>query len=176
MFPIYHADSWLMEKQTQLEEVTMATVNRWDPVRDMITLREAMDQLFNDAYLRGRDYRQQAPAWQLPLDAYTTEDAIVLTADVPGLKPEELEVTLEGDTLTIRGELKTRPEDRNYLLRERATGRFERVLTINTPIDSGKVEATFEDGVMQIVLPKAEAVKPKQITVKAAKGTDSNKK
>lgn len=154
----------------------MANVTRWNPVRDMITLREAMDQIFNDAYLRGRDYRQQAPAWQLPVDAYATEDAIVLTADVPGLKPEQLEVTLEGDTLTIRGELKNRPEDRNYLLRERATGHFERVLTINTPIDNGKVEATFEDGVLALTLPKAEAVKPKQITVKAVKSADANAK
>ena len=154
----------------------MATVTRWNPVRDMITLREAMDQVFNDAYLRGRDYRQQVPAWQLPLDAYATEDAIVLTADVPGLKPEELEVTLEGGTLTIRGELKNRPEDRNYLLRERATGRFERVMTINTPIDNGKVEATFEDGVLTLTLPKAEAVKPKQIIVKAIKSADGNAK
>jgi HSP20 family protein len=152
----------------------MANVTRWNPVRDMISLREAMDQLFSDAYLRSRDYRTQPAAWQLPVDAYANEDAIVLTADVPGLKPEELEVTLEGDTLTIRGELKSRPEDRNYLLRERATGHFERVLTINTPIDSGKVEATFEDGVLTLTLPKAEAVKPKQIAVKAVK-SDSKK-
>ncbi len=145
----------------------MAGMTRWNPIRDMITLREAMDQLFNDNYLRSREARQQGVAWQLPLDAYTTEDAIVLTADVPGLKPEDLEVTLEGDTLTIRGELKNRTDSHNYILRERATGRFERVLTINTPIDANKVEASFEDGVVQIVLPKAEAVKPKQIKVTA---------
>ncbi len=145
----------------------MAGMTRWNPIRDMITLREAMDQLFNDNYLRSREARQQGVAWQLPLDAYTTEDAIVLTADVPGLKPEDLEVTLEGDTLTIRGELKNRTDSQNYILRERATGRFERVLTINTPIDANKVEASFEDGVVQIVLPKAEAVKPKQIKVTA---------
>ncbi len=145
----------------------MSNMTRWNPIRDMITLREAMDQMFNDAYLRGREARQQGMAWQLPLDAYATEDAIVLMADVPGVKPEDVDVTLEGDTLTIRGELKARAEVRNYILRERPTGKFERVLTINTPIDSGKVEATFEDGVMQIVLPKSEAVKPKQIKVTA---------
>lgn len=144
----------------------MANATRWNPVRDMITLREAMDQAFNDTYLRNRDYRQPQ-AWQLPVDAYATEDAIVLTADVPGLKPEELNVTLEGDTLTIRGELKTRAEDRNYLLRERATGNFERVLSINTPIDVNKVAAEFADGVLTLTLPKAEAVKPKQIKVVA---------
>ena len=143
----------------------MATT-RWNPVRDMITLREAMDHAFSDSYLRNRDYRQPQ-AWQLPVDAYASEDAIVLTADVPGLKPEELNVTLEGDTLTIRGELKTRAEERNYLLRERVTGPFERVLTINTPIDVNKVTAEFADGVLTLTLPKAEAVKPKQIKVVA---------
>ena len=140
-------------------------MNRWNPVRDMITMREAMDQIFNETYGRNGGYRQPATAWQLPLDAYTTEDAIVLQADVPGLKPEELDVTLEGDTLTIRGELQHRPEDQKYLLRERTTGRFERILTINTPIDANKVEASFDKGVLQIVLPKTEAVKPKQIKV-----------
>lgn len=149
----------------------MATVTRWNPVREMITLREAMDQLFNESYLRNRDHRHHngSAAWQLPLDVYANEDAIVLAADVPGLKPEELEVTLEGDTLTIRGELKNRDEQRNYVLRERPTGRFERTLTINTPIDASKVEATFADGVLTLTLPKAEAVKPKQIKVNATK-------
>jgi len=145
----------------------MAGITRWNPIRDMITLREAMDQLVNENYLRSREARQQGVAWQLPLDAYTTEDAIVLKADVPGLKPEDLQVTLEGDTLTIRGELKNRTESQNYILRERASGPFERVLTINTPIDPNKVEATFEDGVVTVVLPKSEAVKPKQIKVTA---------
>jgi HSP20 family protein len=145
----------------------MASVTRWNPIRDMISLREAMDQVFNENYLRNREARQQGLVWQLPIDAYATEDAIVLKADVPGLKPEDLEVTLEGDTLTIRGELKNRAESQNFILRERASGRFERVLTINTPIDPSKVEATFEDGVVTIVLPKSEAVKPKQIKVTA---------
>jgi HSP20 family protein len=150
----------------------MASMTRWNPVRDMITLREAMDQLFNESFPRTRGQQAGNYVWQLPLDAYATEDAIVLTADVPGLKPEELDVTLEGDTLTIRGEIKPRPEGRNYLLRERATGRFERVLTINTPIDSSKVEATFEDGVLTLTLPKTEAVKPRQIKVTAVKNAE----
>jgi HSP20 family protein len=148
----------------------MATVTRWNPVREMITLREAMDQLMNDRYFRDRDHRPHAQTWQLPVDAYTSEDAIVIKADVPGLKPEELEVTLEGDVLTIRGELKTRTEDKNYLLRERASGQFERIMTVNVPIDVNKVEAAFENGVLTLTLPKAEAVKPKQIKINATNG------
>ncbi len=145
----------------------MTSSIRWNPVRDMITLRDAMDRMMNDTNYRGRDYRTQA--WQLPVDAYANDDAIVIVADVPGLKPEDVEVTLEGDTLTIRGQLKNHAEDKNYLLRERATGAFERVLTINTAIDPNKVEAHFDDGILTLTLPKAEAVKPKQIKVVAHK-------
>src|SRR5260221_2552080 len=116
----------------------MATVTRWNPVREMVTLRDAMDQLLNDRYFRERDIRPNSQTWQLPIDAFSTDDAIVIQADVPGLNPEELEVTLEGDVLTIRGELKNRAEDRTYLLHERATGQFERIMTVNTPIDTNK--------------------------------------
>src|SRR5512133_1696524 len=145
----------------------MQNITRWNPVRDMITWREAMEQLVNDNYVRRQDYRQQSVVWQLPVDAYADEEAIVVTADVPGLKPEELQVTMEGNTLTIRGELKNRTEGCNYLLSERATGPFERILTINTPIDSNKVEAAFQNGVLMLTLPRAEANKPKQIAIKA---------
>ena len=150
----------------------MSTLNRWNPVRDMITLREAMDRMADDSF-RARN-GSQATAWALPVDAYVNQDSIVIEADVPGLKSEELEVTLEGDTLTVRGELKNQAQDRKYLLRERPWGRFERTLTINTPINNGKVEAHFENGVVQIVLPKAEAVKPKQIKVNTTKIAQPN--
>jgi HSP20 family protein len=93
----------------------------------------------------------------------------VIVADVPGLNPEDVEVTLEGDTLTIRGELKNRAGEHNYLLRERTSGAFERVLTINSAIDANKVEAQFDAGILTLTLPKAEAVKPKQIKVVAHK-------
>lgn len=146
----------------------MTTVNRWNPVRDMIVMRDAMDRLMEEN-LRSRNGGQSTGVWALPIDAFATEDAIVLQADVPGLKPEELQVTLEGDTLTIRGELKG-TEDRKYLLRERPTGNFERTLTINTPIDHAKVDASFENGVLTLTLPKAEAVKPRQISIKAKNG------
>ncbi len=144
----------------------MQNITRWNPVREMITWRDAMDQLINENYVRNQDYRRQSVAWQLPVDAYADEDAIVIIADVPGLKPEELQITMESNTLTIRGELKNRLEGRNYLLSERATSHFERILTINTPIDSNKIEAEFENGVLTLTLPRAEANKPKQIAVK----------
>jgi HSP20 family protein len=145
----------------------MAKITRFDPVRDMITMRQAVDRLLDDAFARGTESRGTG-AWLLPMDAYTTSDTIVIRADVPGISPEDLEITLEGDTLTIRGEI-TREDvdDRKYVLIERPTGKFERTLNINTPIDHDKVEASFENGVLTLTLPKAEAIKPRQITVKA---------
>ncbi|MBX3065543.1 MAG: Hsp20/alpha crystallin family protein [Anaerolineae bacterium] len=148
----------------------MANIVRWNPVRDMIQMREAMDRAFGENYF-GRESRTN---FSLPIDAYATEEALVLKADVPGLKPEDIQVTLEGDTLTIRGEYQTNKEQsgngKNFLMRERIYGKFERTLTINTPIDPAKVEATFENGVLTLTLPKTEAVKPRQISVKASNG------
>lgn len=138
---------------------------RWNPVRDLITMRDMMDQLANEGMGRGREGRN---VWRLPVDAYSTEDAIVLVADVPGVRPEDVSVTLEGDTLTLSGEFKAEDNVQNYVLRERPTGRFERTLTVNTPIDPTKLEASVEFGVLRVTLPKAEAVKPRQIAVKAA--------
>lgn len=145
----------------------MTRLSRWDPLREMITMRQAVDRMLDEAFARGTETRGTG-AWLLPMDAYITDEAIVIRADVPGLKPEEIDITLEGDTLTIRGEIKREEENqRKYVLLERPTGKFERTLTINTPIDHDRVEASFKDGVLTLTLPKAEAVKPRQITVKA---------
>lgn len=145
----------------------MTRLSRWDPLREMITMRQAMDRMLDEAFARGTETRGTG-AWLLPMDAYITDEAIVIRADVPGLKPEEIDIRLEGDTLTIRGEIKREEENqRKYVLLERPTGKFERTLTINTPIDHDRVEASFKDGVLTLTLPKAEAVKPRQITVKA---------
>lgn len=145
----------------------MAKVARWDPIREMISMRNAVDQMLDEAFARGSQTRGTG-AWLLPMDAYVTEDAIIIHADVPGIESDELEITLEGDTLTIRGEVKREDtENRKYVLLERPTGRFERTLSINTPVDHEKTEATFKNGVLTLKLPKAEAVKPRQISVKA---------
>lgn len=145
----------------------MPRVSRWDPLRDMITMRQAVDRMLDEAaFARGTESRGTG-AWLLPMDAYITDEAIVIRADVPGLSPDELDITLEGDTLTIRGEIRREERDnRKYVLLERPTGKFERTLNINTPIDHDNVEATFKDGVLTLTLPKAEAVKPRQIAVK----------
>ncbi len=147
----------------------MTKIARWDPLRDMITMRQTVDRMLDEAFARGSESRGTG-AWLLPMDAFITEDAIIIRADVPGLKPEELDITMEGDTLTIRGEIQREEETgRKYVLLERPTGKFERTLSINTPIDHDKVEASFSNGVLTLTLPKAEAVKPRQIAIKTTK-------
>ncbi len=144
----------------------MNRLNRFDPIRDMISMRRTMDRMLDEAFARGTETRGTG-AWLLPIDAYMTEDAIIIQADVPGITADELDITLEGDTLTIRGEITRQGENKpQYILLERPTGKFERALNINTPIEHDKVEASFENGVLTLTLPKAEAVKPRQIAVK----------
>ncbi len=106
--------------------------------------------------------------YRLPVDVYATEENIILTASVPGLRPEDLEITLDDDTLVIRGETSGVNADAHYLLSERFHGKFERRLTINVPVNIAAAEATFDNGVLNLVLPKAEEAKPHRIVVKSA--------
>jgi HSP20 family protein len=100
------------------------------------------------------------------LDVYSTAEEIVLTATLPGLTTDEVSITIDGDRLSIEGELRAPLENVDYIFRERPYGRFSRVLTLNIPIDAEKAEAEFENGVLTLTLPKAEESKPKVIKVK----------
>ena len=145
-------------------------VVRWNPNRDLVSLREAMDSLFEDTWVRPTRTawaKRESFAWRLPVDVYSTDEEIVIQAAVPGVDPEEVEITIEGDTLTIRGELPGQLENVNYLFQERVAGKFIRALSLNIPVDADKSEATFKNGLLTLVIPKAEAVKPRQIKVTA---------
>jgi HSP20 family protein len=141
-------------------------VTRWDPFREAVTLREAMDRLFEDTWVpsRRRPAEGERP-YRLPLDAYVTPDEIVIVANMPGVKPEDVEITLEGDTLTIKGERPAPMENVDYVLQERPYGLFQRTLNINIPVDPGKAEAKYENGLLILTVPKAEASKPRTIQV-----------
>lgn len=141
-------------------------MTRWDPFRDVVTLREAMDRLFEDTFVPSRRRGQQVErVWRLPLDAYVTAEEIVVLADMPGVKPESVEITIEGDTLTIKGERPMPLDNVDYVMQERTTGKFQRTLNINIPVDADKAEAKFEHGLLTLSIPKAEAVKPKTIQI-----------
>ena len=148
------------------------TLTRWGPFDDLVSLRNAMDRLMEESVVPSWAAEGERPSrrgLRLPLDAYATDEEIVILAPVPGVDPDDVEITLESDTLTIRGEFKPPIENVDYLLNERPYGPFVRNLRINVPVDTAKIEASFEDGELKIVLPKAEEVRPRVIKVQSKK-------
>jgi HSP20 family protein len=155
----------------------MADLIRWEPFRDMMTLRQAMDKLFEDSFVRPAGYT----AGEVPgvaLDMFQTDSEVVVKAELPGVKPEEVDVSVVEDVLTIKGEHWEEKEEKetSYLRRELSYGSFARSVRLPTSVDSNKAEAVFENGVLTLTLPKAEEVKPKQIKVKARKLIEGDKK
>lgn len=143
------------------------SLTNWKPEREFTTLREAMNRLLEDSFvMSGLDVAGGTREARLPVDVYATENDFVVTAAVPGLRPDDVEITYEGDTLTIRGKFPERLEDTQYLMVERFHGSFSRTLQLNVPIQADKIEATFDNGILTLVLPKAEAIKPRVIKVK----------
>ena len=157
----------------------MADLTRWEPVKEMMTLRDAMDKLFEDSFVR-----PSTLLWpglgrgELPVDMYQTATDVVVKASIPGLKPDEVDISITGDTLTIKGEHKEEKEakEQDYLYKERRYGTFSRSLIIPVSVKADKAEASFENGVLTITLPKAEESKPKQIKVKAKAMIEGAKK
>jgi HSP20 family protein len=145
----------------------MSNLIRWEPMREMLTLREAMNQLFDDSFTRplGTSGVSAIPA----IDMYQDNEQVVVKAALPGLKSDDVQISITADILTLRGEYKqdNEPKDITYHIREYRYGSFERVLRLPTEVQSDKAKADFENGILTITLPKAEAVKPRTISIKA---------
>jgi len=143
-------------------------VTVWEPFRDFVTLRDAMQDLFDESYIRPR--REMAGGervHRLPVDAYATENEVCVEASLPGVRPEDVDISVDGDNLTIQAVVPAPSEEnRDYAIRERFYGTLQRSLTLNVPVDAAKAEASFENGVLTLRIPKAEAAKPKKIEVK----------
>jgi HSP20 family protein len=126
-----------------------------------------MDQLFNDAFTRpvGMSGGSVVPA----IDLYQDNDSVVVKAALPGLKAEDVQISVTADVLTLRGEFKQENEqkDATYHIREQRSGSFERSIMLPSEVQTDKSKADFENGILTITLPKAESVKPKTITIKA---------
>ena len=148
----------------------MSNLSRWEPTSEFMTLRDAMDRLFDDAFTRPfSPIRNGGAAWSsLPIDMYQTNDDVVVKAVVPGFRPEQVQINVTGDVLTIRGETSQEEEtkEKSWHIREHRFGSFERSVALPVNVVSNKATAEFENGVLTITLPKSEAVKPKTITVK----------
>src|ERR1051326_6164535 len=127
----------------------MSNLTRWEPVREMMTLREAMDRLFDDAFTRPLSVR--AGGWSTPaIDMYQTDNDVVVKAALPGFKAEDVQINVTGDVLTIRGEMKHEDEqnDKAWHIREHRWGSFERSISLPTDVVSEKAQADFDNGIL----------------------------
>jgi len=141
---------------------------RWDPFRDIVTLREKMNRLFEDAVTaRGEEKDMISSTWTPSVDIYETENEIVLTAEVPGVDEKDIDIKIENNTLSIQGERKFEKEtkEENYHRIERSYGSFFRSFTIPHNVDQDKIEAEHEGGVLRVVMPKKPEAKPKKVKV-----------
>jgi HSP20 family protein len=147
----------------------MASIVRWEPFRDMATFRNAMDRMFEDRFFRPPGPCAPWAESAMAIDIYETADSVVVTSPIPGVKAEEIEVSVSGDTLTIKAEMKEEEEVKreDYLRRERRYGSCCRSVTLPGGLETDKAEADYTDGVLTLTFPKAEEVKPKTIEVRA---------
>jgi HSP20 family protein len=151
----------------------MTLSRRIGPFGDLVSLRQAMDRLFEESFVSPRTW-QFGDGQLVPMDVYAADDEIVVQAILPGVKPEEVDITMEANNLTIAGDT-TAPASENgkpasMLLQEIRRGRFIRTLTLPAGLEPDKATATFEDGVLTLRIPKAEVVKPRQIKISPADG------
>jgi HSP20 family protein len=150
------------------KEEQMSSMMPWEPSRDIVSLRDMMDRLFEDAFITPRGAITTRGGSELALDMYETNDAVVVKAALPGVKPEDVDITITGDTLTIRGETEQEKEDKegNYLRRERRYGEYVRSITLPSGLQIDKADASFDNGELTLRIPKSEQARPKSIKVK----------
>ncbi len=141
---------------------------RWDPFRDIVTLREKMNRLFEDAVTaRGEEKDMISSTWAPSVDIYETENSLILTAEVPGIEEDNIEIKIEDNTLSLSGERKFEKEtkEENYHRIERSYGSFYRSFTIPRQVDQDKIKAEHDNGVLRITMPKRAESKPKTVKV-----------
>lgn len=154
------------------------TMQRWDPFSEMQSLRQAMDRLFEDAWVRpgwsGNRGQAQGGTMPMPIDVLEQNDNLIVKASLPGVKPDDINITVQGNQLTIQGE--THSETGNEQQKgtvhhqEHFYGRYVRSMTLPSRVNAEKAEASFENGMLTLTLPKEEAARTRQIPVTAGKG------
>ena len=144
-------------------------IRRWDPYREMMVLRNSMDRVV-DRELALAPNSWKSFKWSVALDVVESEDEYLVKASLPGINPEDLEITFEDNQLTIKGESIEEEEidEARFHLRERRFGRFTRSIKLPSGIESEKIEANYDKGVLKLHLPKVEEVKPKKIMIKTS--------
>lgn len=148
----------------------MANLTRWDPFRELMDMRSMMDRMLERSFALPQMGWQAT--WDLPLDVVENDDEYVVTASIPGVNPEDLDITFNERTLTIKGVVKgeEEKEGQRYHLRERWTGSFTRSITLPTRVKADDIQASSDKGILTLRLPKTEEVKPKRISVHSEGG------
>ena len=160
----------LHSQSIRLKEGTTMTLVRWSPVRDVLAVRDEMSRLLEESF--GRAYGSYAATvWQPAVDIEEQPEKYTVRAELPGMKLEDIKITLKDNQLFIRGEKRRDEEkkDSTYHRVERVYGQFERAFTLSHAVQSDKIEATYRDGVLEVSIPKADEAKPREIQIKTAK-------
>lgn len=144
------------------------SIIKWDPYGEFVGLQNAVNRLFDDSAFRTRE-RQGNLSGMFLVDVYETADAVVVQAEIPGLSLEDINVQIMENQLFIQGEKKQAgPENSRLMRTERAYGRFQRSFTIGIPVKQEGIKARLKNGVLEVILPKADESKPKQINIDVA--------
>ena len=146
----------------------MTMIRRWNPVREMVEMQRAMDRFFDETWRNGNG---EDFASSLALDVTENDNAYAITANLPGMNPDDIEVTFHDGVLTISGETK-REEEREgdrALVRERSYGKFTRSLRLPQPVDADAIDSSYDNGVLTLTLPKSAEAQPRRISVKSNK-------
>src|SRR5215467_16098562 len=153
----------MMLLQSPMEVLTMRTIARWEPFRGVTTLQDQINRLFNDTFERTGELSAWAPA----VDIYETAQELVVKVDLPDVDPKDLDIRVENNLLTIRGERKfeKKVSEENYLRVERSFGSFARSFTLANPVNTDAIKAEYQNGVLTLSIPKREEAKPKQVKV-----------
>lgn len=142
---------------------------RWDPFRDVATLQDRINRIFNESFGRTRDFDEEVGLydWSPPVDIYETADGIVLKVELPGVNKDDVSVEVKDNVLSFKGERLLDPEikDEHYYRKERSFGKFNRSFSLQEPIKPDRIKASFKQGVLTVEIPRPEEEKPKQVTV-----------
>ena len=154
----------------------MASMTRYDPFREGLTLRNAMDQLFSQGFV-SPFWMGSSQSMMVPMDVCETDRGYEVNIALPGVKPEDIELTVQQNTLSVRGrysyqnkhhdqhESQQQGQHQNWLMREMGTGTFERTITFSRPIDADKIQTQYDNGILTVIVPVSETSRPKRISI-----------
>ncbi|PKM83496.1 MAG: molecular chaperone [Firmicutes bacterium HGW-Firmicutes-13] len=147
----------------------MTKLIRWNPFTELTRMRDELDKIFDETFSRfpGEKFLSEKVSWQPSVDIYESEDEIVAKAELPGFKRDDINITVTEDSLNISGETKEEKEveEGNYICKERRWGKFSRYFSLPAPIDTNRVKASYENGVIEIKMSKTEEAKRKSVNI-----------